>query len=198
MHTHIFCCVPYTSMGDGQAEISRDTCLGTSNAIFKGISRPGKETKWPAELFSRSAWLSFIGSLNKSQIFIFDFFFYSSKGQTGEAAQPTAERQNWSQTIFSCLLSHTETDLPKDLNIGIYSRECYFSLVFSYCYFLGFLLGFFSSWTHLHTLGLVISFILSLAFGLVLIWIFSSHFAKTLNIRTASHSILKLQFPSPF
>lgn len=75
MHTHIFCCVPYTGMGDGQAEISRDTCVGTGNAIFKGISRPGKEIKWATELFSKSAWLSFIGSLNKSQIFIFDFFF---------------------------------------------------------------------------------------------------------------------------
>lgn len=51
-----------------------DLGITSQDHFFEGNSRPSKETKWAATLFNRTTQLSFIGSLNKSQAFIYFLF----------------------------------------------------------------------------------------------------------------------------
>lgn len=81
MHTDIICCMLYISpsLGNGQAEIFRGRWLGKKQpapcfegkAFSLGNSQPSKETKWAATFFSKTIQISFIGSPNKYQKFIY-------------------------------------------------------------------------------------------------------------------------------
>lgn len=66
-----------------------DSGITSQDHIFKCNSGPSKEAKWAATLFSRTTQLSFIGSLNKSQTFI--YFFTPKMRRSGKLAHPIAE-----------------------------------------------------------------------------------------------------------
>lgn len=139
-HSHCLLCAAHQHGRWPDRNFQRYLCR---DYISKGISGPSKKTKWAAALFSRSAQLSFIDSLNKSQIFI--FFLLLKKTDRRSSTTHCRATKFKSESPFLPFVSRRNGAAQGCQHSNLLQRMffCSFSLFVVFFYFLGFLFFFF-------------------------------------------------------